>query len=171
MNPITQRSTTPGQQNGSLIQGKPSSRPDGHDVGGGDRLANERLLFLLSNAMVCDALPELTTESSKYSWQGQSASVTTKNGDVYSGIFFGASMDKSEPEYLLKMVQQIRSGHKGDLNGFRDAIRDYVGVGDDHALSFKIKDIIDFASEGISISNQDRRLNGPSLYPANCSKG
>ena len=69
-------------------------------------------------------------------------------------------MDKSEPEYLLKMVQQVRLGHKGDLNGIRDPIRDYIGVGDDHAMSFKIKEVVDFAPEGISISNQDKRPNG-----------
>ena len=59
------------------------------------------------------------------------ASVTLKNGDTYSGLFFGALMDKSEPEYLLKMVQYTKYSRKGETNGARDPVREYVGVGED----------------------------------------
>ena len=92
------------------------------------------------------------------------ASVTLKNGDTYSGLFFGALMDKSEPEYLLKMVQYTKYSRKGETNGARDPVREYVGVGDDHAMSFKIKEVADFTLEGMSISNQDRRPNGCFLH-------
>ena len=93
-------------------------------------------------------------------FQGQKATITTKNSGVFSGIFFGASMEKSEPEYLLKMVQQVRVGHKGDSNGVRENPRDFIGFGEDHAMSFKAREVIDLAVEGIAINNQDRRANG-----------
>ena len=66
-------------------------------------------------------------------------------------------MGKEEPEYLLKMVQQLRRADRGEVNGIREAPRDYIGYGEDHALSFKIKDVVDFAPEAVSIASQDRR--------------
>ena len=159
MNPITQRSNTPGQQNGSIVQGRSSPRPDNNENDKGDHVLNERLLFLLANAMASHPGPN-NSFSSNWCLQGQVASVTVKNGDTYSGLFFGALMDKPEPEYLLKMVQHTKSGRRGEINGVRDNMRDYVGVGDDHAMSFKIKEVADLAFEGISISSQDRRSNG-----------
>ncbi|KAL9131788.1 MAG: hypothetical protein Q9217_000393 [Psora testacea] len=142
MNPITQRSNTPGQQNGTITQCKPGQKSDGKDSNNGDRSAHERLLCLLANYM------------------GLNTSVTVSNGDVYLGIFFGASMDKEEPEYLLKMVQRIRHVNKTEMNGVREAMSDYDGVGDDHTMSFNTRDVIDLAVEGVTITTQEKRANG-----------
>lgn len=163
MNPITQRSTTPGQQNGVVSQSKPAPKASLQDSTSGEKPCNERLMFLFANAMVSFHEPQAVSFLSKYTSQGQTSTITTKSGDIFSGIFFGASMDKSEPEYLLKMVQQVRAGHKGDANGVRETSRDFIGFGEDHAMSFKMKEVVDFAVEGIPINNQDRRPNGWSL--------
>jgi len=54
MNPITQRSTTPAQQNGAGPHTKPTLQQTTvtQDMNASDRHANDRLLFLLGNFMV-----------------------------------------------------------------------------------------------------------------------
>ncbi len=54
MNPITQRSTTPAQQNGAAAQTKPAlpKTTTNQDMNASDRHANDRLLFLLGNFIV-----------------------------------------------------------------------------------------------------------------------
>jgi len=86
---------------------------------------------------------------------------------VYTGIFFGASMDAQEPAYLLKMVQHVRSGERSEVNGVREILEGYAGVGEDHSMSFETKDVIHLSVEGVVINMQDKRPNGkcfPSLF-------
>ena len=54
MNPITQRSTTPAQQNGGGSQTKPTSQKAtiNQEMNASDRNANDRLVYLLGNFMV-----------------------------------------------------------------------------------------------------------------------
>ena len=86
--------------------------------------------------------------------------MTVKSGNVYSGIFFGASADKPETEYLLKMVQLVRRGDKDEKNGVRENTNGYVGVGQDYAMSFKAQDVVDISLEGVTIGPQHRHQNG-----------
>lgn len=84
-----------------------------------------------------------------------------KNGDTFSGIFFGSTMENQESAYLLKMVQQIPE--KGETNGTKDGLNDYIGVGDDHAMTFDIKEVIDLAVEGVTPNFRDKSQNGNHL--------
>ena len=86
--------------------------------------------------------------------------MTTDKGDVYSGIFFGALIDKEEPKYLLKMVQQIKYGNKTEINGAREPASDFIGVGEDHAISLNTKDVVDLCVDGVTITTLDKRPNG-----------
>lgn len=52
MNPITQRSNTTGQQNGAGPQTKIRQKSSGQNADSADKIANERLVFLLGNSMV-----------------------------------------------------------------------------------------------------------------------
>ena len=70
-------------------------------------------------------------------------------------------MSNDDPEYLLKMVQQVRRGDRNEINGVRDMTRDYIGSGDDHAMSFKMKDVVDFAPEATLLAPPDRIPAGP----------
>ena len=79
---------------------------------------------------------------------------------MYSGIFFGASTQKAEGEYLLKMVQLVSSGRKPEANGVRENINDLVGHGEDHAMSFKVKDVARISFEPLSLNTQEKRQNG-----------
>ena len=92
--------------------------------------------------------------------QGNNVSLTLTNGDVYSGIFFGALLEKKEPEYLLKMTQCVKRHDKGDTNGFRAGTPEYVGIGEDHAMAFKARDVIDLPLEPSAIKPQEKRVNG-----------
>ena len=103
-------------------------------------------------------------ESSDAKMQGCNASITTRSGDVFSGIFFGAKIE-NEPTYLLKMVQQNKHTDKNEgANGVRDVVQDFVGTGDDYSMSFEFKDVVDFAVEGAIISTQEKQQNGNASF-------
>ncbi|KAL8775681.1 MAG: hypothetical protein Q9209_000177 [Squamulea sp. 1 TL-2023] len=144
MNPITQRSTMPAAQNGNISQPKASSQKAGAnmELGNADKHAHDRLVFLLANFM------------------GLPASVTVKNGDVFSGIFFGSSFENNELACLLQMVQKVKASEKAEINGDHEINGDYVGHGENHAMSFDMKDIIDLAVEDVTFDNRDKSLTG-----------
>ncbi|MCJ1229114.1 hypothetical protein MMC12_005779 [Toensbergia leucococca] len=144
MNPITQRSTTPAQQNGTSSQPKssPQKNMNNKETNTPDRHANDRLLFLLGNLM------------------GLTASITVKNGDVFSGVFVGSIVENHESAYLLKMVQHVKSEEKCEANGIQECTGDYIGVGEDHAMSFDIKEVVDLAVEGVAFDARDKPQNG-----------
>lgn len=87
--------------------------------------------------------------------------MTLKTGDAFAGIFFGATMEGSESSYLLKMVQQTKN--RSEANGVKEGSEDYAGVGDDHSMSFDVKDVIDLAVEGI-VFNQPNKLSTGKLF-------
>lgn len=144
MNPITQRSNTPASQNGGISQTKQGSQKpsSGMDVGSADKHAHDRLLFLMTHSL------------------GLSTSITVKSGEVFSGIFYGASFDGNDQGYLLKMVQKIRSGEKAEANGNNEVHNDYIGSGEDHSMSFDTKDVVHLAVEGVTFDVRDKAHNG-----------
>ena len=63
--------------------------------------------------------------------------------------------------YLLKMVQHTKFSEKNDgVNGVKDAFQDYVGIGEDHSMSFESKDVLHLAVEGVSFTAHETRTNG-----------
>lgn len=84
--------------------------------------------------------------------------MTLKTGDAFAGIFFGATMEGSESSYLLKMVQQTKN--RSEANGVKEGLEDYAGVGDDHSMSFDVKDVIDLAIEGIVFNHPNKLPTG-----------
>lgn len=58
------------------------------------------------------------------------------------------------------MVQKIQVGEKAESNGDREHQSEYVGFGENHAMSFDMKDVIDLAVEGVTFDNRDKSLNG-----------
>ncbi len=95
------------------------------------------------------------------------ASVTVKSGESFTGIFFGAKLEGPELGYLLKMVQQVNG--RNEANGVKEALEEYIGVGDDHAMSFDLKDVIDLAVEGVTFNPRDKIQNGNNLGMFFCS--
>jgi len=80
-----------------------------------------------------------------------------KNGDAFSGIFFGATLESHDLVYAFKMVQKLKSGEIDGVQASRDQ---YVGMGEDHSMSFDTKDVVDLAVEGVTLLPQEKRANG-----------
>ncbi|MCJ1482479.1 hypothetical protein MMC06_002644 [Schaereria dolodes] len=141
MNPITQRSNTP-QPNGAGNLTRSVSQKDGNlqETSTPDRHSDDRLLYILGSFM------------------GHSVLVTTKNGDTYTGIFAGSTMDNHECGYLFKMVQAIDT--KSGLNGDRSTVADYIGVGEDHAMSFDAKDVGSLVLAKFALNPREKPQNG-----------
>lgn len=91
--------------------------------------------------------------------KGLPASLTVTNGSVFSGVFAGSTMEQHEIGYLLKMVQQI-SGPKTEVNGVHEVSADYIGIGEDHAMSFDAKEVIELFVEGVAFGGLDKKQNG-----------
>lgn len=89
--------------------------------------------------------------------------MTLKDGEIFSGIFFGASMENNESTYILKMVQQIKTTEKSEVNGAQDDMGAFVGAGEDHTMIFDTQDVTDLAVEGVGLGAQDKHQNGNSL--------
>lgn len=92
--------------------------------------------------------------------QGQTVTITTTNQDAFSGIFWGASTDSDDSAYLLKMVRQIKNTEKGQANGVQEDTAAYVGIGEDHDMTFNVKDVTELAVDGVQLGSQDKYQNG-----------
>lgn len=82
------------------------------------------------------------------------------NQDAFSGLFWGASIDSDDPAYLLKMVRQIKIAEKGQVNGAQDNPTAYIGAGEDHDMTFNVKEVTELAMDGVQLSGQDGHQNG-----------
>ncbi|KAF7588334.1 hypothetical protein BBP40_005862 [Aspergillus hancockii] len=99
MNPITQR-VSYSQQNGNMPQKhNPASKSTSKESNTPDNHANDRLLFLVT------------------SFIGLTATITTKNGEKFSGIFSSSSLESSDPSFVLKMVQRPAKQEQNKVNG------------------------------------------------------
>lgn len=72
-------------------------------------------------------------------------------------------MENNESTYLLKMVQQIKTIEKGEINGTQDDVRSFLGVDKDHTMLFDVQDVTDLAVEGASIGAENKHQNGKRL--------
>lgn len=72
-------------------------------------------------------------------------------------------MEGHELAYLLKMVQQVNN--KGDANWAKETSEEYIGIGEDHAISFDIKEVVDLAVEGVLFNSREKSQNGKCSLP------
>ena len=72
-------------------------------------------------------------------------------------------MENNESTYIFKMVQQIKSTEKTEVNGTQDDMAAFGGVGKDHTMLFDIQDVTDLAVEGVGLGAQDKHQNGKNL--------
>ncbi|RAK82363.1 putative PAB1 binding protein (Pbp1) [Aspergillus fijiensis CBS 313.89] len=134
-NPITQRSSY-AQQNGSMPQKQPaSSRNPSKESNTPDNHAHDRLVFLLT------------------SFIGLTATVTSKTGEKYTGVFSSASLEPNESSFLLKMVQRPNKQEQHRANGVSEASSPFMGSAPDHSMSFDVKDIVDISVSDVSTTD------------------
>ena len=56
------------------------------------------------------------------------------------------------------MVQQLMG--RGETNGVKDGSEDYIGVGDEHAMTFDIKEVIHLGVQSVGFNALDDSQNG-----------
>jgi len=84
---------------------------------------------------------------------GNMATVVVKNGDRFTGVLSGASLQKENvdaPLFVLKMTKKI-SNVSGQANGNSNTTDEYIGSGEDHLMTFGQNDIIDLSVENLSL--------------------
>ncbi|KAF2759452.1 hypothetical protein EJ05DRAFT_484405 [Pseudovirgaria hyperparasitica] len=107
-----------------------------------EKHAADRMLFLLAGFV------------------GHHSFFTLKNGDKYSGIFSGASLETSESRYVFKMVKRVQQA-----NGSPEPIDEYIGTGGDHVMSVDIVDVVDLDVQQVKLDRiQPRQQNGISSF-------
>ncbi|KAH7084831.1 PAB1 binding protein-like protein [Paraphoma chrysanthemicola] len=144
-NPITQRPSNPPASNGATTAPKPSpnSTASPGEAGVPMRHLSDRMMYLLAN---------LT---------GLPGTITLKNGEKYSGVLSGTSLDPSELRYVFKMVKKLLPAANAQTNGTGDISDDYVGVGDYHVMSFDMSDVADFNVNNVVLDkSQTKGQNG-----------
>ncbi|KAM5445187.1 poly(A)-binding protein binding protein [Microsporum audouinii] len=151
INPATQKPSSPyPQQNGtasrksamspSPASNKESSTPDQH--------AHDRLIFLLTAAI------------------GSNVSLTMKDGEKFTGIFSGSTLESNETIIILKMARHPPSDSEAastQSNGVSQTKSPYVGSGPDHQLMIYVQDITCLDIPSLSTSGvAAKEQNGPS---------
>lgn len=71
-------------------------------------------------------------------------------------------MEGQDSVYLIKMAQQLKTGGKGDANGVQESLSDFVGAGDEYAMTFEVKEVAHLVLEGAIASIQNKTQNGTS---------
>ncbi|KAH4119711.1 hypothetical protein HBI40_052700 [Parastagonospora nodorum] len=144
-NPITQRPSNSPASNGVGNVPKPAQTVTNSsgETATPMRHLSDRMMYLLANLT---GLPGI---------------ITLKNGEKYSGVLSGTSLDPSELRYVFKMVKKLLPAANAQTNGSGEISDDYVGVGDYHVMSFDMSDVADFNVNNVVLDrSQAKGSNG-----------
>lgn len=137
-----------GATNRSKSQNEPKSPattaiPNETNIAG--KHSHDRLLFLTA------------------SWVGCLANVTLKNHESFTGIFSAASLESSINCIVLKMTKRLQAPTTEPPNGTTTTPDEYLGYGDDHVMTFDMKDVITLEIPNATTDRlQQRAVNGKS---------
>jgi hypothetical protein len=168
-NPITQRPTnSPSLANGSDKSQQRSSTQPQHKGNGdlpADKQASDRLLYLLAHCTVRhtdnSSEPNRTATDVYIRSQGNDATLTLKNGEQFTGVFSGSSLESSAKSvYILKMVKKTRLASHQQINGNTEPSDEYIGEGEDHVMVFDAQDTADLAVANVVTANAHATQNG-----------
>ncbi|CAI7654327.1 unnamed protein product [Penicillium manginii] len=109
-----------------------SPRPGQKESNTFDNHAHDRLVFLFATFI------------------GLPTTITTKNGDKYTGIFSSSTLEASDSSFLLKMVQRASQENQPKSNGVSDSTTPYLGAAPEHSMAFDVKDIADISVPNVS---------------------
>lgn len=103
--------------------------------------------------------------------QGNDATLTLKNGEQFTGVFSGSSVESSTKSvYILKMVKRTRFASNQQVNGSTALPDEYIGEGDDHVMVFDTQDTADLEVKNVVTANAHAHQNGKQrlsqLYPS-----
>ncbi|KAK2879392.1 hypothetical protein FQN49_000935, partial [Arthroderma sp. PD_2] len=152
INPATQKPSSPyPQQNGtasgrkSTMSPNPASNKESFTP---DQHAHDRLIFLLTAAI------------------GSNVTVTMKDGEKFTGIFSGSTLESNETILILKMARRSASDpESAQSNGVGHDEGKYVGSGPDHQLMVDAQDITSLdipslSTTGVAAKEQNGAATG-----------
>ncbi|KAK6438994.1 poly(A)-binding protein binding protein [Oleoguttula sp. CCFEE 5521] len=150
-NPITQRTGNQSSMHNGIEKPLPKLPPQSPAGAPSDthieQHAHDRLLFLLAHST------------------GTDATLTLKNGEQFSGVFSGASLEAANKSvYILKMAKRTRLPSSQQLNGERDLPDEYIGEGEDHMMTFDVQDTIDLAVSEVILASAPTQNGMTSAY-------
>ncbi|EGD86649.2 uncharacterized protein TERG_02906 [Trichophyton rubrum CBS 118892] len=138
INPTTQKpSNSYPQQNGAASGRKSvvSPSPASKESSTPDQHAHDRLIFLLTAAI------------------GSNVSLTMKDGEKFTGIFSGSTLESNETILILKMARRpLSESDSAQSNGVSQNEPSYVGSGSDHQLLIDVQDITCLDIQSLSTS-------------------
>jgi Ataxin 2 SM domain len=151
-NPVTQKPSS--LQNGNNVQSKatPSPKPSSPKESNNSP-AHERLRFLLTSFIVrrntmLSTIPFLLEIANRS--QGLPATIVTKNGEKFNGVFSSSTPQPSGSTFLLKMVQRAASQLESHANGLSDVTTPFIGSGADHSMKFNVEEIDDIIVNNVT---------------------
>lgn len=112
-----------------------SPKPTSRESNTPDQHAHDRLIFLLT------------------SFIGLDATITTRSGERFTGIFSSSSLEPHDSSILLKMVQRPAKQDHQRTNGMSDVVSPFLGTAPDHSMSFDVKDVVDIAVSNVSTAD------------------
>lgn len=129
------------------------------------------MLYLLAHCTVNTAphlqllLATFLTDTNIFR-QGTDATLTLKNGEQFSGIFSGSSLESpTRSVYILKMVKRIRLASHQQTNGNTELADEYIGDGEDHFMAFDVQETAELAVDSVDTANANAAQNGKSIGP------
>ncbi|KAF2635826.1 PAB1 binding protein-like protein [Massarina eburnea CBS 473.64] len=147
-NPITQRPSN-ANSNGVANTSRPSQAPaplSGESASPVKHLS-DRMYYLLANL------------------SGLPGNITLKNGEKYTGVLSGTSLDPTELRYVFKMVKKVQAAGDTVVNGTAEASDDYIGAGDNYVMSFDMSDVADFHVNNVILDKTlSKGQNGVSSF-------
>lgn len=78
--------------------------------------------------------------------------ITTKNGDKFSGVFSGSVLESNESSFMLKMTHRSPSQTEqtASTNGLSDRNSPFLGSAPDHQMIFDVQEVVDVAVAELS---------------------
>ena len=80
----------------------------------------------------------------------------------------GTALDPTEMRYVFKMVKKVQATGEAQANGVVETSDDYIGVGDNHVMTFDMSDVADFHVNNVVLDKtQSKGQNGRLCTPVN----
>ena len=87
------------------------------------------------------------------------ATLVMRNGEQYSGVFSGAVLDPADLRYTLKMAKRLNSSLEQQANGSSSTATEFLGAGDDHAMTFAVQDVVELIVPQVVINRTPQKYN------------
>ena len=80
------------------------------------------------------------------------------SGDVFTGIYLGSTVENNGTAFSLLMARHV--GSAGKVDEKKATALQYAGVGENHAMTFNFKDVVEISIPEIGERRQSKKQNG-----------